>query len=126
MIKHLDILISGNLKNAAIAFLTIKAANQFNIKGIVGYTSNKNIFIEAEGSESQLTKFIDWCKQEKLGAEIKEVVIKNGEIQNYKTFEMEVNKVQWKYEVGMSSGSGSSGTQPAINDNFFINLKILQ
>ena len=106
--KHLDILISGNLKNAAFAFLTIKAASQFNIKGIVGYTVDKNIFIEAEGLKSQLEKFSEWCKQEKIGAEIKEVVIKNGEIQNYKTFEMDVGEVgsrwsavgSWKPEAG--------------------------
>ena len=100
MKNHLDILITGNLKNAAIAFLTIKAASQFNIKGIVGYTANKNIFIEAEGFEMELEKFIEWCKQEKIGAEIKKLVIKNGKIQNYKTFEMDVNEMDWKYEVG--------------------------
>ncbi len=93
MKKHIDILIIGNLKNAAIAFLTTKAASQFNIKGIVGYTVDKNIFIEAEGVKSQLEKFSEWCNQEKIGAEIKEVVINNGEMKNYKTFEMEVGEV---------------------------------
>jgi acylphosphatase len=99
MMKHLDILIRGDLKNAAFAFLTIKAASQFNIKGIVRYTIDKNIFIEAEGLESQLEKFIEWCKQEKIGAEIKKVVIKNGEIQNYKTFEMDVNEMHWNNRI---------------------------
>ncbi len=99
MMKHIDILIIGDLKNAAFAFLTIRAAHQHNISGFVGYTADKNIFIKAEGPESQLTKFIEWCRKEKSGAEINKVITKSGEIKNYKTFEMEVNEMDWEYEV---------------------------
>ena len=105
MMKHFDILIIGNLKNAAFAFLTIRAASQYNISGFVGYTADKNIFIEAEGYDQQLEKFIEWCKKEKSGAEIKKVITKNGKIQNYKTFEMEINEMEIR------------NWQSAINDN---------
>ncbi len=91
MIKHIDILITGNLKEAAFAFLTIKAAHKLNINGYVGYTSEYNILIEAESNESQLNKFIEWCNKEKYGAEIKDIIIKSGDLRNYDTFEMNVN-----------------------------------
>jgi acylphosphatase len=101
MMKHLDILIIGDLKNAAFAFLTIRAASEYNISGFVGYTVDKNIFIEAEGYDPQLEKFIEWCKKEKSGAEIKKVITKNGKIQNYKKFEMEVGEISGRQlEVG--------------------------
>jgi acylphosphatase len=94
MQKHIDILIKGSVNNRGYVLLAMKEADKLFINGFATYTDDNNIFIEAEGYEPQLEKLIEWCKQERFGAEIKEVIVNIGEMQYYKTFEMGVSVLE--------------------------------
>ncbi|MCD4747404.1 MAG: acylphosphatase [Bacteroidales bacterium] len=88
MKKLLNILISGDLRDAGIRFHTMQAAYKYGVRGTVRYIEDYSIFIIAEGEEDKLNNFVNWCKRGPLGVRVDKVEIEEGEIKNYKKFDM--------------------------------------
>jgi len=88
MIRHVNLIISGKVQHVGFRFMTMQAAYKFGVFGYVKNKTNGSIYIEAEGEEEKLNKFIEWCKVGPVGAEIAEVDISEGEIKNYTSFDI--------------------------------------
>jgi len=88
MKKSLKIIIRGRLHNAGFRFKTMEAAYKFDIKGIVKYLADRSIYIEAEGDESQLEEFLQWCRKGPLGAKVREVLYEESEFKDYAKFDI--------------------------------------
>ena len=88
MARHIDILIKANLRNRGYAFLTMKQAEKYGIKGTVTYTPEDNILIEAEGEASDLDKLVNWCKHNMLKTQKAEVVVEQNSYKNLSEFEI--------------------------------------
>lgn len=59
--------------------------------GITGFTRNEpngNVYIEAEGDEELLVKFIQWCHHGPDKAKVSYVSVTEAELQQYKGFEI--------------------------------------
>ena len=65
----------------------MQKAYEYGVAGIVKY-ENGAIYIEAEGIEEPLTKFIAWCKKGPMGCKVSDFKIETGKIKDYKGFEM--------------------------------------
>ena len=62
-----------------------------DIVGVVGFVRNEingDVFIEAEGDEEMLVKFVEWCHHGPVNADVEHVSIKDGELQNFERFEI--------------------------------------
>jgi len=46
------------------------------------------IYLEAEGEEKNLKKFLEWCRQGPAWARVEKVEMKEGKMKNYKDFEI--------------------------------------
>jgi acylphosphatase len=66
----------------------MEAAYRFGIKGIVANKSDGTVYIEAEGPEENLSRFIAWCHKGPSWARVMKVEMENGELKNYKSFEI--------------------------------------
>jgi acylphosphatase len=56
--------------------------------GIVHNELDGSLYIEAEGIESDLNKFVEWCKQGPPGSKVEEVKVEEGELVYFESFDM--------------------------------------
>ncbi len=61
MTKAAIIKVYGRVQGVGFRFYTNKTAAEHNIKGWVQNKPDGSVYIEAEGNETDLLTFIDWC-----------------------------------------------------------------
>lgn len=84
MKKHLNITITGSVQGVLFRVTTKEIADQLSITGFVRNLPNGDVFIEAEGEQSNLEKLIKWCHD---GPELAKVVkVKIEELDSLKGF----------------------------------------
>ena len=88
MPKHLNIHISGQVQGVFFREYARKKAQELGISGFVENLSDGRVYIEAEGEEENLKEFLNWCRKGPDSAEVERVEAKDGEIRNFKGFEI--------------------------------------
>ena len=88
MIKHHNITVIGKVQGVFYRQSTFEIANQLRIKGFVRNEPNGNVCIEAEGTEEELKKLIEWCKKGPPRANVVDVKFTEGEMKNFFSFEI--------------------------------------
>jgi acylphosphatase len=86
MKKAAILTVSGRVQNVGFRFHTQKAAQKHDISGFVKNLYDGSVYIEAEGEEENLDKFIVWCHQGPTWARVDQVNIQNSQIQDYEAF----------------------------------------
>jgi len=84
--KHLNIKVIGRVQGV---FFRHSARMKAQELGIFGFASNEaggSVYIEAEGEDEDLEKFLDWCRQGTNSAEVKDVELREGSVENFKDF----------------------------------------
>ncbi len=86
--KHFQIRVYGKVQNVGFRFKTMEMAYQCGIKGFVQNEGYHVVYIEAEGQEKNLERFLNWCKKGPLGARIEKVETTEGELKSYSSFDI--------------------------------------
>ena len=86
--KHLDITISGIVQGVSFRLTTKAVADQLGVKGIAQNRSDGTVAIEAEGDTFALDAFLEWCHEGPEKAVVEKVVTNEGEMKNYRNFEV--------------------------------------
>jgi acylphosphatase len=86
--KHLNIRVSGRVQGVFFRASTKDQADLLGVKGFVRNESNGDVYIEAEGDEIQLPKFLKWCKQGPSRARVENLEVNEGELKNFVNFEV--------------------------------------
>ncbi|HTD98586.1 MAG TPA: acylphosphatase [Mucilaginibacter sp.] len=86
--KHLDITIKGKVQGVFYRASTKAVADQLGVKGSIKNESNGDVFIEAEGDKLSLEMFLDWCHEGPQDADVTSVESHEGELKNYRNFEV--------------------------------------
>ena len=92
MERHYNITINGKVQGVSFRASAKQMADLLAIKGFVRNESNRDVYIEAEGEEDMLVKFIQWCHHGPANADVKHVSVREGIALNYKTFEITRSK----------------------------------
>ena len=87
-VKNLSIKISGKVKKTGFLFYTKQFSKIYNIHGFAEYINNTTLFIEAEGKETELNKFIEYCKEGPFGSKITGFDIREGKIKHHHSFDI--------------------------------------
>jgi acylphosphatase len=87
-LKSYQITIIGKVQNVGFRYHTHEKAIQLNIKGFVMNKANGNVYVEAEGIEDSLMRFINWCNRGPKWAHVNELILIEQPICNYETFEI--------------------------------------
>ncbi|MEK7097752.1 MAG: acylphosphatase [Patescibacteria group bacterium] len=61
MIRHADIIIQGLVQGISFRAAAHKKAKSLGLKGYVRNLEDGSVFIEAEGEDRDVKKFIIWC-----------------------------------------------------------------
>ena len=86
--KHLDIRVTGVVQGVFFRVSTQRAATERGVSGTVRNEPDGSVFIEAEGDESALDDFVEWCKRGPANAVVRQVRAMEGGVQGYRTFEI--------------------------------------
>jgi acylphosphatase len=86
--KHLDITVKGKVQGVFYRGATKAVADQLGVRGTIKNMPNGDVFIEAEADNAILEMFLDWCKEGPEGAKVESVDTHNGELKNYRNFEV--------------------------------------
>lgn len=88
MIKHLDITVQGKVQGVFYRASTKAVADQLGVRGCVKNMPDGNVFIEAEAEATLLDMFLEWCHEGPERARVTAVESQEGEIKNYRNFEV--------------------------------------
>ena len=88
MIKNLHIHVVGNVQHKGFRFTSMQMAYQYKVRGTVSNQRDGSLYIEAEGEEDDLEKFVIWCKKGPFWAKVEKIDIEEGEVKNYKSFDI--------------------------------------
>lgn len=61
MQKHFNILISGKVQGVFFRASAKQKADELGLYGFVRNEKNNRVYLEVEGEEAAIKKFIDWC-----------------------------------------------------------------
>jgi acylphosphatase len=86
MIKHLNIHIYGKVQGVYYRATAVETANDLGVKGFTRNEKDGSVYIEAEGEESILKKFIEWCHIGPSRAKVERVETEEGAMKNYSNF----------------------------------------
>jgi acylphosphatase len=86
--KHLDITVKGKVQGVFYRASTKAVADQLGVRGFVKNADNGDVIIAAEGDKSTLELFLDWCKEGPERAEVNSVETHEGDLKNYRNFEV--------------------------------------
>lgn len=87
-IKHLDIIVKGRVQGVSFRFATKAVADQLGVKGFVKNEPNGDVFIAAEAVPTTMDMFLDFCHEGSDHATVEAVETREGEIKNYRNFEI--------------------------------------
>ena len=83
---HKNIVIQGWVQGVGFRYAARKTAFQYGITGFVRNLPDGSVYIEAEGSEEQVKKFISWCHTGPARAQILSVSIEDGSVNEFRDF----------------------------------------
>ncbi len=86
--KHLNITVSGKVQGVFFRMSTKAVADQLGVKGISRNQPDGSVYIEAEGDNFSLESFLEWCHEGPLQASVQNVDVLEGEVKNYRNFEV--------------------------------------
>ena len=88
MIKHLNITVQGKVQGVSYRATTKAVADQLGIRGLVRNEPNGDVYMEAEAEPMLMDMFLEWCHEGPDAARVTNVTTEDGEIKNYRNFEV--------------------------------------
>lgn len=74
---------------------TKATADQLGVRGYVKNAENGDVLISAEAGITIMDMFLDWCNEGPQGAEVISVETHEGELKNYRNFEVVKKNFLW-------------------------------
>ena len=88
MVKHLNIIIFGRVQGVFFRHFSKKEAQKLNIKGLVKNLPDSSLYIEAEGEEKNLDKFVKWCQKGPKFSKVQQIKTTGCPNKNFNKFEI--------------------------------------
>lgn len=76
MKKCVEIIVYGTVQDVGFRVAVLREARDLSVKGFAMNAPDGTVYIEAEGDEGDVDKFIDWCRKGPIGATVKSVDLK--------------------------------------------------
>ncbi len=88
MTRHYNIVVEGVVQGVYFRAGTKQIADLLGLNGFTRNEPDGKVYIEAEGDEDMLVKFIQWCHHGPQKARVSYVSVTEGDIQDYRGFEI--------------------------------------
>lgn len=84
--KHLNIKISGQVQRVGFRYSTLAEAEKLNITGFAQNLADGSVYIEAEGEDQNLERFVIWCKKGPPFSNVTDVKVEEGKLKGFSDF----------------------------------------
>lgn len=91
MLKHLNIRVSGRVKDVGYRATAQQKALALGLVGLVRNESDDSVYIEVEGEAVKIDKFVKWCYKGPWFAKVVKVEVAEGIIKHYIDFIIDYN-----------------------------------
>jgi acylphosphatase len=88
MKKHLKFKITGKVQGVWYRASMQKEAQSLGVNGIVKNEGDGSVYAEVEGDHLLLKRLADWCWRGPERAKVSDVIIEEGEMEGYDSFEV--------------------------------------
>lgn len=88
MIKHYNLQVHGRVQGVFFRASTQEKANEIGVYGFVKNEPDGTVYIEAEGEDDGLQRFIEWCNKGPMAARVEKVDQEPDEVKNFQRFEV--------------------------------------
>lgn len=86
--KHIRIRVTGKVQGVSFRATTKAIADQMGVRGMIKNEKDGSVYMEAEGDDTSLEVFQEWCHEGPDRAKIESVEVTSGELKNYRNFEI--------------------------------------
>ncbi len=86
--KHLNITVLGQVQGVSFRYEAKIQADNLNITGFAKNLADGSVYIEAEGQEENLAKFIKWCKQGSPFSQVSSLKMADGQLKHFHNFDI--------------------------------------
>ena len=86
MLKHYNIKVYGRVQGVFYRASTKTKADDLGVRGFVRNEHDETVYIEAEGKEDDLKKFVDWCNEGPKYANVERCEVQEAAIRDFKSF----------------------------------------
>ncbi len=86
--KHLNLRVTGRVQGVFFRASTKTCADKLGVRGMVRNESDGTVYIEAEGDDEVLQKFIAWCQQGPEFARVEQCIVEEAPIRHYRSFDI--------------------------------------
>jgi acylphosphatase len=86
---HLNIKVTGRVQGVGFRMSALRKARELEIKGFVKNQKDGSVYIEVEGKELNIIKFIEWCHHGPSGAKVHSIKTSNSQLKNFSEFTIE-------------------------------------
>jgi acylphosphatase len=87
MPRHLNITITGRVQGVGFRRAARDQARYMGIKGFVKNNFDETVYIEAEGDDTSINLFVQWCHNGPPFARVEELDVNPGDWKGFTTFE---------------------------------------
>ncbi|MBI2355768.1 MAG: acylphosphatase [Candidatus Doudnabacteria bacterium] len=87
MLKHYNIRIFGDVVGVNFRLYAREKASELGVTGFARNESDGTVFIEAEGSDEALDRFVEWCRVGPKHARVDRVEVSERELKGYNDFQ---------------------------------------
>jgi acylphosphatase len=84
--KHLKLKIYGKVQGVYYRATAVEKAKLYGVNGFTRNERDGTVYIEVEGEEEVIEKFVAWCHIGPPRSVVEKVIIVEGEIKFYKNF----------------------------------------
>jgi acylphosphatase len=88
MKKAVILKITGRVQKVSFRYYTRKTAQELGVSGFVKNETDGSVYIEAEGEEEILDKFMLWCHKGPNWARVDHINIQASQVLGYEGFEV--------------------------------------
>jgi len=86
--QHYNIVITGKVQGVFFRSTARRIANELGLTGFARNETDGSVYVEAEGDELQLKRFLDWCRKGPERAAVDKVVHNSADPVGYGSFEI--------------------------------------
>jgi acylphosphatase len=87
--KHFNIRVSGHVQGVFFRASTVSKARELNLAGFVRNETDGSVYIEVEGDDDTLRRFMEWTNVGPPGAYVRSSEITEGSLKNFSGFEIQ-------------------------------------
>lgn len=86
--KHYNVHVFGRVQGVFFRASAKDVARRLSLRGYVRNEPDGSVYIEVEGEEGELSGFVDWCRMGPPQAQVTELKIQEGTVQNLGDFDI--------------------------------------